>query len=156
MDDPGHAPCDGQGERPQGRVVGQVQVQYVGLDAFDGPAKGTAEAHGYGRIDQIELDGHTLQPWRVIQLWIAMDQGICIYSLAPLLVYEVGKKDFHAASVGREEFADVKYAQGHGGQRLLRRLRLCGSRAQLIADLPVLRILRLQAYCLVQTLQCFR
>lgn len=90
-----------------------MQVQYVGLNAFDGAAQCAPESHGHGGIDQIELNGHAFQPGGIIRLRITMDQSMGINTLASLLVYQVGQKDFHAAPVGREEFTDVKYAQGH-------------------------------------------
>lgn len=42
-----------------------------------------------------------------------MNEGMAVNALGALGLDQVRQKRFHATPIGREELADVKYAQGH-------------------------------------------
>ena len=104
----------GQRERPEGGVVGHVQVQYVGSELANRTRQRGPKSDGNWCIDQMALHRHAYQPIGVIGQRVAMHQGARVQALGALGGHQIGQKNFHAASVGRIELAYVQYGGTHG------------------------------------------
>jgi hypothetical protein len=110
---PGQALGLAQRQAPEGGVVGQMQVQQVGLEVGQQPPELAPEAQRNGRIDPLGLYRHPCQPEGVVCPRLTMHQGPCIDALAALFLHQIGQEGLHASEIGWKEFADVKNASRH-------------------------------------------
>ena len=90
-------------------------MQHLRLNIADSPLEGGPKAQGDRGIDEPQLHRNASQPGRVVRQRLAVNERMAINALVALGLHQVRQKRFHASTVWREEFADVQYAQGHGG-----------------------------------------